>query len=245
MKTTYNAFNMPVRRGMVTYPEGPYRFIDREYMIITYETCPDALREILPGCFTFDKPIVKYEFIRMPDSTGFGDYTESGQVIPVQYQGQHGSYVHSMYLDCHAPIAGGREIWGFPKKLAKPTLEVDHDTLLGTLYYGKVCIATATMGYKYRTVDLKQVQIALTEPNYLLKLIPDVDGNAKVCQLVQYHLTDINLKGAWEGPGALELYHHAMAPVAALPVKKVLSALHFVADLTLPYGQVVEDFLAK
>ena len=26
---------------------------------------------------------VNYEFIRMPDSTGFGDYTETGQVIPV------------------------------------------------------------------------------------------------------------------------------------------------------------------
>jgi len=25
--------------------------------------------------------VVKYKFIRMPDSTGFGDYTESGQVI--------------------------------------------------------------------------------------------------------------------------------------------------------------------
>jgi acetoacetate decarboxylase len=31
--------------------------------------------------------VVNYEFIRMPDSTGFGDYTESGQVIPVSYQG--------------------------------------------------------------------------------------------------------------------------------------------------------------
>jgi acetoacetate decarboxylase len=27
---------------------------------------------------------VAYEFIRMPDSTGFGDYTETGQVIPVR-----------------------------------------------------------------------------------------------------------------------------------------------------------------
>lgn len=245
MKTTYNQFHMPVQRGIVTYPEGPYRFINREYMIITYETDPDALRAVLPSCFTFDKPIVKYEFIRMPDSTGFGDYTESGQVIPVLYQNKPGAYVHSMYLDCHAPIAGGREIWGFPKKLAKPTLEVDFDTLLGTLYYGKVCIATATMGYKYRTVDLRTVQAALSEPNYLLKLIPDVDGTAKICQLVKYHLTDIHLKGAWEGPGALELHAHAMAPVADLPVKKVLHSLHFIADLTLPYGQVVEDFLKQ
>jgi acetoacetate decarboxylase len=32
----------------------------------------------------------------MPDSTGFGVYTESGQAIPVSFQGELGTYVHSM-----------------------------------------------------------------------------------------------------------------------------------------------------
>ena len=31
-----------------SYPKGPYRFIDREYMIITYETDPDLIRAQLP-----------------------------------------------------------------------------------------------------------------------------------------------------------------------------------------------------
>jgi acetoacetate decarboxylase len=69
----------------------------------------------------------------MPDSTGFGDYTESGQVIPVSFQGRKGGYSHCMFLNDHPPIAGGRELWGFPKKLAEPTLEAKIDTLVGTL----------------------------------------------------------------------------------------------------------------
>jgi acetoacetate decarboxylase len=56
----------------------------------------------------------------MPDSTGFGDYTESGQVIPVSFKGRKGGYTHCMFLNDHPPIAGGRELWGFPKKLAQP-----------------------------------------------------------------------------------------------------------------------------
>jgi hypothetical protein len=48
---------------------------------------------------------MNYEFIRMPDSTGFGDYTESGQVIPVSYRGEAGSFVHQMFLNDHPPIA--------------------------------------------------------------------------------------------------------------------------------------------
>jgi acetoacetate decarboxylase len=31
-----------------SYPRGPYRFVRREYLIVTYETDPDALRAALP-----------------------------------------------------------------------------------------------------------------------------------------------------------------------------------------------------
>ena len=69
----------------------------------------DVLREVVPEPLKVVDPIVKYEFIRMPDSTGFGDYTETGQVIPVEFEGVAGGYTHAMYLNDHAPIAGGRE----------------------------------------------------------------------------------------------------------------------------------------
>jgi acetoacetate decarboxylase len=94
-----------------------YRFINREYLIISYETDIELLRELVPAPLEVTEPIVKFEFIRMPDSTGFGDYTESGQVIPVIYKGELGSYSHAMYLDDIPPIAAGREIWGFLRNL--------------------------------------------------------------------------------------------------------------------------------
>ncbi len=77
------AFAMPLTSP--AFPPGPYRFINREFFIVTYRTDPDALRDVIPAPLEMTEPIVKYEFIRMPDSTGFGDYCESGQVIPVKY----------------------------------------------------------------------------------------------------------------------------------------------------------------
>src|ERR1700754_5306217 len=136
-----------------TFPRGPYRFVNREFFIITYRTDPDALRAIIPAPLEYTQPLVKYEFIRMPDSTGFGDYTETGQVIPVRFQGQEGGYVHSMYLDDDAPIAGGREIWGFPKKLATPKIIHEGDVVVGTLHYGSCLCALATVGYKHRIAE--------------------------------------------------------------------------------------------
>ena len=236
------AFAMPLTNP--AFPMGPYRFTNREYMIITYRTDRDALEKVVPAPLQVADDVVKFEFIRMPDSTGFGDYTESGQVIPVTFEGRKGGYVHAMFLNDHPPIAGGRELWGFPKKLASPCLEVDVDTLVGTLDYGKLRIAVGTMGYKHRTLDHDAVLASLKEPSFLLKAIPHVDGTSRICELVQYYLEDITLKGAWTGPAALSLHPHALAPVADLPVREVLSATHLVADLTLGLGTVVRDYLA-
>jgi hypothetical protein len=78
------AFAMPLTNP--SYPPAPYRFYDREYVIITYRTDAAALEAVVPEPLEIVEPVVKYEFIRMPDSTGFGDYTESGQVIPVRFK---------------------------------------------------------------------------------------------------------------------------------------------------------------
>ena len=104
------AFAMPLTSP--AYPPGPYRFVNREYLIITYRTDPVRLRAVVPQPLELDEreALVKYEFIRMPDSNGFGDYTESGQVIPVSFRGRRGSYTHCMFLNDEGPIAGGREL---------------------------------------------------------------------------------------------------------------------------------------
>jgi acetoacetate decarboxylase len=236
------AFAMPLTSP--AYPVGPYRFVNREFLIITYRTDLQKLRELVPAPLKVDEPIVKWEFIRMPDSTGFGDYTESGQVIPVTFKGRKGGYSHCMFLNDHPPIAGGRELWGFPKKLAEPSLKAEIDTLVGELHYGAVRIALGTMGYKHKQADLAAVKTALEAPNWLLKIIPHVDSSPRICEIVEYYLTDINLKGAWTGPAQLQLVSHALAPVAELPVLEIVSGLHIVSDLTLGLGKVVHDYLA-
>ncbi|WP_027136265.1 acetoacetate decarboxylase [Geminicoccus roseus] len=236
------AYAMPLTSP--AFPLGPYRFYHREYLIITYRTDPDKLRALVPEPLQVDEPLVKFEFIRMADSTGFGDYTESGQVIPVSFQGRKGGYTHCMFLDDHPPIAGGRELWGFPKKLAKPTLRADVDTMLGTLDYGSVRIATGTMGYKHKVADAEKVKASMLTPTWLIKIIPHVDGTARICELVEYYLEDVDLHGAWTGPASLTLASHALAPVAELPVLEIVSASHIIADLTLGMGKVVHDYLA-
>ena len=155
-----------------SYPLGPYRFINREYMIITYETDHDLLRAAVPEPLVPNaEGHVLYEWIRMPDSSGFGDYTESGIVIPCTFEGEVVNYTAQMYLDDEPPISAG------------------------------------------------------------------------ICQLVAFNLIDISIKGSWISPARLQLIPHVNAPVADLPIKKVIGGKHYIGDLTLPHGRVLFDFV--
>jgi acetoacetate decarboxylase len=235
-----------------TYPRGPYRFINREYFIITYESDAAAIRHLLPEPLKPDgSNTVFYEFARMPDSSGFGDYTQTGVVIPCTLDGVAMNHVSQMYLDCEPPISGGREIWGFPQKLGKPSLKIAQDTLTGRLEYAGQPVAIATMTYKHESLiqapnstnEVHAIEARLAAPRVNLKLIPHVDGSPAIAQLVAYSMTQITLKGAWAGPARLHLIPHVNAPVADLPVRRVLGGLHAIADVTLPYGRVAYDYL--
>ena len=74
-----DAFAMPLTSP--AFPLGPYRFIDREYLIITYRTDPEKLRAVVLEPLRVGEPLVKYEFIRMPDSTAFGAYTANHRLM--------------------------------------------------------------------------------------------------------------------------------------------------------------------
>jgi len=235
--------SMPI--ASPTYPRGPYRFVGREYFIITYESDADAIRRLLPEPLKPDgSNTVFYEFARMPDSSGFGSYTQTGIVIPCTFEGESIHHVSQMFLDCEPPIAGGREIWGFPQKLGKPTLKIVQDTLTGGLEYAGQPVATGSMAYKHENLthtDALMKRLGGTRVN--LKLIPHVDGKPAIAQLVAYNMADITLIGAWTGPARLHLIPHVNAPIADLPVRKVLSGLHAIANVSLPYGRVIFDYL--
>jgi len=236
------AFAIP--RHSPSYPPGPYRYVGREYLTITYRTKADALRRVVPEPLeVLDDPLVKIEFVKMPDSTGFGAYNGAAQVIPVKFKGEVGGYIRLMFLDTHPPISGGRELWGFPQKLANPSLHTDMDTLVGKLDFGPVRVASGTMGYKHSRLDEKVSHAALGAPGFNLKILPHVDGRPRVCELVRHTKEDLVVKGAWSGPVSLAIHPHALAPISDLPIVEIVGGVHIIADYTLALGTVVHDYL--
>jgi acetoacetate decarboxylase len=239
-----------VRRALTTpigapaYPPGgPYRFSDREYLNITYRTDLEAMRAVVPEPLTVGDPLVTFEVMKMPDVTGLGAFAESGQVLTVEHDGEPAAYLHAMYVDNLGSITSGREISAFPKKFGNARLHLDVDTLVGTLDYRTLRVATATMGYKHGALPEDEARAEITRPTYALKMLPGYDRRPRICELVRSEITDLTVKGAWTGPARLQLFEHALAPLADLPVREVVSASHILCDLTLGRPRVVHDYL--
>jgi acetoacetate decarboxylase len=229
--------------GAPAYPPGRYRFTGREYLNILYRTDAEAMRRVVPEPLTVADPLVKFEVMRMPDVTGLGSFTESGQVLQVQYEGESADYLHAMYVDSVASITSGREISAFPKKGGTPSLYVDSDTLVGTLDYGTLRVATATMGYKHAPMSDEDAIAEIGRPTFGLKMLPGYDRRPRILELVRSQITDITVRGAWTGPARLQLFEHALAPLADLPVREIVSASHVLTDLTLGRASLVFDYL--
>jgi acetoacetate decarboxylase len=229
--------------GAPAYPSGRYRFTGREYLNILYRTDAEAMRRVVPEPLTVGDPLVKFEVMRMPDVTGLGSFTESGQVLQVEYEGESADYLHAMYVDNLASIASGREISAFPKKSGTPQLYVDSDTLVGTLDYGTLRVATATMGYKHAPMSDEDAIAEIGRPTFGLKMLPGYDRRPRILELVRSQITDITVRGAWRGPARLQLFEHALAPLADLPVREIVSASHILTDLTLGRASLVFDYL--
>lgn len=226
------------------YPPTRYRFTNREYLNIFYRTDPEVLRRLVPEPLTVTEPLVRFEIMRMPDTTGLGDYTEAGQLLAVEYDGEAGELNLAMYVDSVPAISSGRELSAYPKKSGTPSLYIDSDTLVGTLDYGTLRVATATMGYKHHVMDAEAARAAVCAPNFMIKTVPNYDGTPRICELVRTQITDVTVKEAFTGPARLELFAHAIAPLADLPVLEVVSASHIITDLTLNPVEPVYDYLA-
>jgi acetoacetate decarboxylase len=238
-----SSLNTPLTAPAYPTPSGT-RFIDREYLNIVYRTDPEALRAVVPEPLTVREPLVRFEVMHMGDVGGFGPYTEAGIAIPVEFEGEQGEYLHAMYLDNFPATAGGRELSAYPKVLGSPRLYVDHGTLVGTLGFGTLPVAVATMGYKHQRLEHDEALRQITVPTYMVKIVPGYDFRPRVADLVRTRITDITVKEAWTGPARLQLFHHVLAPLADLPVVEVVSASHILTDLSLAPAEPVFDYLA-
>ncbi|WP_460419185.1 acetoacetate decarboxylase [Pseudomonas sp. microsymbiont 2] len=235
------AYAMPVVSP--AYPQPPSWFLDRPSLTITYRTDVELARAMVPEPLMVKDPLVSLSFLWMV-APGIGDYYEFAQSIACFLGDEAVSFRPLMVAENVTAIMLGREVWGLPKKYGHPRVGQNNESYVGTLEYDGTLVARASMAYKYQEVDLAQAAAAMRTPGVVLKVIPDVDGKtARIAELVRFEYSTVELKEAWAGAASLELFDHEAVPIAALPVREIVSVRHTLGNFMLAPGKVVHNYL--
>jgi acetoacetate decarboxylase len=137
---------------------------------------------------------------------------------------------------------GGREIWGYPKKIADIELQKQDEFIRGTVERpAGVRLVTAAMRPERPLPPAGGV-----DPGVLsLRVIPsaELDQPPAVAELIQVPSTDRRTHEAWSGPATLRFdAGSALDPWHVLPVREVLIGVFSRFDFTLPHGRVLRRY---
>jgi|TARA_Y100000310_G_scaffold342703_1_gene447005 acetoacetate decarboxylase len=235
-------FDTPVDAPLYAKPPIDYR--DVHTISVSYETDMDAALDLLPEGLVIEPPAVATVlFIDYPFST-LGPYYETILGISCSFEGTPRSYIAHIVVNNEMPLAAGREIWGFPKKLADISIETGAPT---DLLSGKmerpsghlICSAGVRPETPAQVSGEPQEGYSLS-----LRLIPSPVEGAKpsLAELVETHSVSTT-KQAWTGPGWVEFHSHSQVdPWHKLKVKEVVNANYRIYDTVLGFGRVVRTY---
>ena len=232
------------------YPPPPYEFRRARQTWVVYEADPAPIAPLLPAGVRIDgdRAVCGAWACHYPASS-FGPYLEAYVVVRVIVGGERFWYQPVIVTDAEAPMAAGREIWGYGKKLARLTWSGQDvggpgtEQLVMTVERpAGVRLMTLSM-LPERLVDgaeLAGSETAEMLPTLSHRLLPGL-----VDELVAVDVRPRPYRGAdgrpelWRGRGFVELHGTAADPWHAFAPVRVLDAFSACTDFVLPVGRVV------
>ncbi len=220
------------------YPAPPYHYRGAQALSIKFQTDPEAALEILPEPLELREPAsANLSFYWYPFTT-FGPYHEAILRLYAQHEGNPLTYIAQIFVDTEPPMLAGREVWGYPKKLARIGFERDRDMVVGTLDRpAGVRLATAIMRPEQPAGPLGS-----NGPTTGLRIIPSAKPGERRPALAELIAADTEhtIREAWEGPGSISFPDHsALDPIDRFPVRRILKAIYMEYDILLPAGRVI------
>ena len=234
-------YSMPTVSSLYSPP--PYAYKDNNSINIVFRTTAEMLRDLLPppllpnpenlaffyaGEFNVEAPVkVKYK--------------EAGIGIPVLYEEKPGNYFVYLYLDLAAAIVPGREIWGWPKKDAEISYNIEKSVIQTSVMRDGIEIIRASVN---ASAQVKPIPDQVNIPAFNLKIIPSVKKNhlPDVLQLTSSGGSSTR-KELFRGEAALSFTSAPNDLLGVIPVLEILNGEHYVEDMSLDCGDVLIDYL--
>lgn len=116
------------------YASEPTTFYDAELLTAYWETKPETIARILPPPLKpAARPLVHAFVANYPRTNFCPAYKEAALFVLADFNGELGTYCLSMPISDGMAMGLGREIYGFPKKMAQIDLTKNGDTVSGSV----------------------------------------------------------------------------------------------------------------
>jgi acetoacetate decarboxylase len=228
-------------------------FYDAEMLVVFWETKPEIVARLLPPPLKpAPQPIVT-AFVANYPSTNFDvTYLESALFLRAEHEGEEGGYCLAMPVTSDIAMAGGREIFGFPKKIGDIQLNREGDTLVGwTKRRGiRFMEIRAKMTGQFNAKDAEEVILggdvnadgSSEGISYLFKHFPAPEGmgfdyNPRLVKQV----TTMRPKEVEFGEAEILLQPSDYDPWTEVEMVRVLGAVRTVGDNSMKSGAVVAE----
>jgi acetoacetate decarboxylase len=228
-------------------------FYDAEMLVVFWETKPDIVARLLPPPLKpVTQPLVTAFVANYPRTNFDVTYQESALFLRAEHEGEEGNYCLAMPVTNDIAMAGGREIFGFPKKIADVQLSRKGDTLVGW---------TERRGIRFMEIRAKLTgkinvedaagSLMNTDMNedgstegvaYNFKHFPAPEGMGfdYTPRLVK-QVTTMRPKEVQIGEAEVILKPSDYDPWAEVEIVKVLGAVYTVGDNSMKSGAVVAE----
>lgn len=229
-------------------------FTDAEMLWLVWETTPEAISTLLPPPLKPAAKPVAVAFLADYPSTNFSvPYKESALLIRASYKGSEGYHCLSKPVNDDMAMAGGREGWGYPKKMANISFSRTGDSAEGY---------TERHGIKFMQVKAKLTNkvnddnAALDE---LLALGINPDGEFSDRSFLFKHSPSPVANGIFDYPPLLvegftrmrpkkflwaeteiDITPSKYDPWGEVPVERMLGGFYCVGDNSMLHGNVLQ-----
>lgn len=195
-------FSMPIDSPL--FPAPPYDYKAATLMIFKYVTDGPSAAQIIPEELTLaDPPTAGLVFASYPESS-LGPYNEVVLYLDVTFNGEPYQYGAYLYVTTDVAMAAGREMGGYPKKIARIDIQTGPTTYAGSMErpHGlRICSGSMTPQQKAPQLP------PLLPLNYLTtRIIPSPQRGAlpTVGEIMASHWA-VEPTEIWTGTGTFQL----------------------------------------